>query len=365
MSAVPAVRTLLVQRQRELADGSGSVVVEGRDIGTVVLPDADVKIFLTASAEERAQRDATIRMSRRAWATTTQAVLADVRRRDHLDSTRAVSPLRAADDAMIVDTSDMTESDAWSAHLLDLVEQRAGAEPMSACAKSDGSDERAPMRTAPGSTKATGSSATRRRGGRARRGVRRRRRSSPWSGGPTSASRRLVNRILGRREAVVQDIPGVTRDRVSYEANWIGRRFVVQDTGGWEPDAKGLQQLVAEQATVAMRTADAIILVVDAVVGATAADEAAAKRLQRAGKPVFLAANKVDSERVEAEAAALWSLGLGQPHSISAIHGRGVADLLDAVLEASARGVARSRPAAAVRGASRWSASRTSARARC
>ena len=84
----------------------------------------------------------------------------------------------------------------------------------------------------------------------------------------------LVNRILGRREAVVQDVPGVTRDRVSYDALWLGRRFVVQDTGGWEPDAKGLQQLVAEQASVAMRTADAIILVVDATVGATTADEA-------------------------------------------------------------------------------------------
>ncbi len=153
-------------------------------------------------------------------------------------------------------------------------------------------------------------------------------------GRPNVGKSTLVNRILGRREAVVQDIPGVTRDRVSYEANWLGRRFFVQDTGGWEPDAKGLQQLVAEQASVAMRTADAIILVVDAVVGATTADEAAAKRLQRAGKPVFLAANKVDSERVEAEAAALWSLGLGQPHSISAMHGRGVADLLDTVIDA-------------------------------
>jgi GTPase len=151
-------------------------------------------------------------------------------------------------------------------------------------------------------------------------------------GRPNVGKSTLVNRILGRREAVVQDVPGVTRDRVSYDANWTGRRFLVQDTGGWEPDAKGLQQLVAEQATVAMRTADAIILVVDAVVGATAADEAAAKRLQRSGKPVFLAANKVDSERVESEAAALWSLGLGQPYSVSAIHGRGVADLLDAVM---------------------------------
>ena len=114
----------------------------------------------------------------------------------------------------------------------------------------------------------------------------------------------------------------------------VGQRFVVQDTGGWEPDAKGLQGLVSEQASVAMRTADAIIFVVDAIVGATAADEAAAKLLQRSGKPVFLAANKVDTERGEADAAALWSLGLGQPHSVSAMHGRGVADLLDAVVEA-------------------------------
>ncbi|AMO61100.1 ribosome-associated GTPase EngA [Mycolicibacterium phlei] len=152
-------------------------------------------------------------------------------------------------------------------------------------------------------------------------------------GRPNVGKSTLVNRILGRREAVVQDVPGVTRDRVSYDASWSGRRFVLQDTGGWEPDAKGLQQLVAEQASVAMRTADAIIFVVDAVVGATSADEAAAKLLQRSGKPVYLAANKVDTERVESDAAALWSLGLGEPHPISAMHGRGVADLLDTVTE--------------------------------
>jgi GTP-binding protein len=121
---------------------------------------------------------------------------------------------------------------------------------------------------------------------------------------------------------------------VSYDALWTGRRFVVQDTGGWEPDATGLQQLVAEQASVAMRTADAVILVVDAVVGATAGDEAAARILRRSGKPVFLAANKVDSEKGESDAAALWSLGLGEPYAISAMHGRGVADLLDAVVGA-------------------------------
>ncbi|MGE2835801.1 ribosome biogenesis GTPase Der [Mycobacterium sp. SMC-4] len=153
-------------------------------------------------------------------------------------------------------------------------------------------------------------------------------------GRPNVGKSTLVNRILGRREAVVQDVPGVTRDRVSYDASWAGRRFVVQDTGGWEPDAKGLQQLVAEQASVAMRTADAIIFVVDNVVGATTADEAAAKILQRSGKPVFLAANKVDNDRGEADAAALWSLGLGEPHTISAMHGRGVADLLDVVIDA-------------------------------
>ena len=137
----------------------------------------------------------------------------------------------------------------------------------------------------------------------------------------------------------MQDVPGVTRDRVSYDALWSGRRFVVQDTGGWEPDAKGLQQLVAEQASVAMRTADAIVFVVDATVGATTADEAAARLLQRSGKPVFLAANKVDNERGEADAAELWSLGLGEPYPISAMHGRGVADLLDKVDRFAARGV--------------------------
>jgi cytidylate kinase len=125
VSAVPAVRTRLVQLQRELAAGQGSVVVEGRDIGTVVLPDADVKIFLTASAEERARRrnDQNIAAG---LPDAYEVVLTDVKRRDHLDSTRAVSPLRAADDALVVDTSDMTESQVI-AHLLELVKQRAGA----------------------------------------------------------------------------------------------------------------------------------------------------------------------------------------------------------------------------------------------
>jgi CMP/dCMP kinase len=125
VSSVPAVRTRLVELQRSLAQGSGSVVVEGRDIGTVVLPGADVKIFLTASAETRARR----RNDQNVAAGLPDAyegVLADVRRRDHLDSTRAVSPLRAASDAVVVDTSAMTESEVI-AHLLQLVRQRSGA----------------------------------------------------------------------------------------------------------------------------------------------------------------------------------------------------------------------------------------------
>ncbi|OBB72002.1 (d)CMP kinase [Mycolicibacterium monacense] len=124
VSAVPAVRARLVDLQRRLADGSGSVVVEGRDIGTVVLPDADVKIFLTASAEERARRR-NVQNVANGLPDDYDSVLADVRRRDHLDSTRAVSPLRAADDALIVDTSDMNETEVV-AHLQDLVHQRAG-----------------------------------------------------------------------------------------------------------------------------------------------------------------------------------------------------------------------------------------------
>ncbi|GED97759.1 ribosome biogenesis GTPase Der [Gordonia crocea] len=152
-------------------------------------------------------------------------------------------------------------------------------------------------------------------------------------GRPNVGKSTLVNRFLGRREAVVEDLPGVTRDRVSYQASWSGRPFMVVDTGGWEPDAKGLQQAVADQAERAMTAVDAIVLVVDATVGPTATDEAVARVLRRADVPVLLAANKVDSERAEADAAALWSLGLGEPHPVSAAHGRGAGDLLDEVLK--------------------------------
>jgi GTP-binding protein len=153
-------------------------------------------------------------------------------------------------------------------------------------------------------------------------------------GRPNVGKSTLVNRIIGRREAVVQDVPGVTRDRVSYDANWNGRAFTVVDTGGWDPDARGLAERIAAQAEVAVSVADAVLFVVDATVGITDIDEAVVKILRRAGKPVILAANKVDDLRGEAEAAALWNLGLGEPYPVSALHGRGSGDMLDAILAA-------------------------------
>jgi len=151
-------------------------------------------------------------------------------------------------------------------------------------------------------------------------------------GRPNVGKSALVNRILGRREAVVQDTPGVTRDRVTYKALWNTTSFTLVDTGGWEPDAKGLAKSVALQAEVAIDLADAILFVVDAVVGATATDEQVVKLLRQSDKPVIVVANKVDDLRQESDATALWSLGLGEPWPVSALHGRGVADLLDHVI---------------------------------
>ena len=151
-------------------------------------------------------------------------------------------------------------------------------------------------------------------------------------GRPNVGKSTLVNRILGRREAVVEDVPGVTRDRVSYDAHWAGRAFTVVDTGGWDPDARGLAERIAGQAEVAVSLADAVLFVVDATVGITDADEAVVRILRKSGKPVVLAANKVDDQRIEAEAHGLWNLGLGEPYPVSALHGRGSGDLLDAIL---------------------------------
>jgi GTP-binding protein len=153
-------------------------------------------------------------------------------------------------------------------------------------------------------------------------------------GRPNVGKSTLVNRILGRREAVVQDIPGVTRDRVAYDALWGGRRFTLVDTGGWEPDARGLQAMVSAQAERAVATADLVLFVIDGRTGATETDLTVARTLRRSGRPVLLTVTKIDDERAEPETAELWSLGLGQPYPVSGLHGRGSGDLLDAILEA-------------------------------
>jgi GTP-binding protein len=144
----------------------------------------------------------------------------------------------------------------------------------------------------------------------------------------------LFNRLTGERRAIVDVMAGLTRDRLYGVAEWSGRRFTVVDTGGWLPDATGLAAAIAEQARLAVELADVVMFVVDATVGATDVDEAVVEILRRSGKPVVLVANKVDDVAAEADAAMLWSLGIGEPHPVSALHGRGSGDLLDAVLEA-------------------------------
>src|SRR5690606_8559509 len=147
-------------------------------------------------------------------------------------------------------------------------------------------------------------------------------------GRPNVGKSTLVNRILGRRQAVAEDTPGVTRARRAYGAEWAGRRFTLVDTGGWDPDARDRAAAIAAQAEIAVATADVVLFVVEATVGATDADEAAVRMLRRADKPVLLVANKADNQALEMEAAALWSLGLGEPIPVSALHGRGSGDLL-------------------------------------
>ena len=174
-------------------------------------------------------------------------------------------------------------------------------------------------------------------------------------GRPNVGKSTLINRILGHRAAVVQDTPGVTRDRVRYEAEWNGKRFTLVDTGGWEKRVHGLDLSVAQQSEAAMDEADIIFFVVDATVGPTSTDEEVVPLLRRTNKPVLLIANKVDSAMQESDAAALWSLGLGEPYPVSALHGRGSGDVLDRLVDllpapkqAQARGKAGPRRVALV-----------------
>jgi GTP-binding protein len=142
----------------------------------------------------------------------------------------------------------------------------------------------------------------------------------------------LANRLFGRREAIAHESPGVTRDRVEFEAEWRGRRFLVVDTGGFAAKARGVDALVARQAEAATEDANVVLLVVDAQTGEQEEDAALARRLHRARAAVLLVANKVDSDREETDAARFFSLGLGEPVPVSALHGRGAGDLLDQIV---------------------------------
>ena len=397
VSAIPEVRTNLVELQRRLAADAGRCVVEGRDIGTVVLADVPAKVFMTAAPEVRAQRryDQDIAAGRDA---DYDVVLADVKRRDELDSSRATSPLRPAEDAIVLDTSEMDVEEVIE-NILDVVEAGYpgtvdddfgddefgdedfgdgdgagdlgdGPGPVEFLS-GDGSEEPRDTSTTAG---ADGVHADPEAGidraiadheaviaeaiDRAEAGDLGDD-EDDWEdledafaalgieaeedealptvaivGRPNVGKSTMVNRFIGRREAVVEDFPGVTRDRISYLGDWAGRRFWVQDTGGWDPDAKGLHASIARQAESAMETADVIIMVVDTTVGVTATDEMMARRLQRADQPVFLAANKFESDGQLGDVAEFWSLGLGEPHPTSALHGRGNADVMDLVVAA-------------------------------
>jgi GTPase len=153
-------------------------------------------------------------------------------------------------------------------------------------------------------------------------------------GRPNVGKSSLVNRIIGRREAIVDETPGVTRDRRSFVAEWEGRRFEVVDTGGLELGATGLGARVAEQAQVAIEIADVVLLVVDATVGPLEDDIMVAALLRKSGERAIVVANKIDDPRDEPSAASFFRLGLGEPIPVSALHGRGSGDLLHAVVAA-------------------------------
>ncbi|PMC61378.1 cytidylate kinase [Corynebacterium xerosis] len=363
VSAIPAVRENLVDLQRRLAADAGRCVVEGRDIGTVVLPDVPAKVFMTAAAEVRARRRHAQDIAAGRDADYDE-VLADVIRRDELDSSRATSPLRPGDDAVVLDTSELDVEEVID-HILDVVEAaypgsvdgdagEGATEFVQATADGAHEDPDAGIDRAIADHETVIADAI----ARAEDGELGED-DEDWQdleeafsvlgsaaeedealptvaivGRPNVGKSTMVNRFIGRREAVVEDFPGVTRDRISYLGDWGGRRFWVQDTGGWDPDAKGLNASIARQAEAAMETADVIIMVVDTNVGVTATDEMMARRLQRAEQPVILTANKFESDSQLGDVAEFWALGLGEPHPTSALHGRGNADVMDEVVKA-------------------------------
>jgi GTP-binding protein len=280
ISAMPQIREELLGIQRKIiAQAPRGIVVEGRDIGTVVVPDAALKIYLTADLDARAYR--------RENETDDKSVdvKSSLETRDSIDSTRTVSPLSMAFDAVEVDSTNL-DLDETVERIWELLRQRSllGL-PIVAIL-----------------------------------------------GRPNVGKSTLINRFLGRREAIVEDTPGVTRDRVQYECEWGGRRFIIMDTGGWEAKPDGISVQVSAGAEIAMQEADVLAFVVDAQVGALDEDDILVQHLRKAKKPLILIGNKVDGEREESEAHGLWSLGLGEPYFVSALHGRGSGDLLDHIV---------------------------------
>jgi GTP-binding protein len=336
------VRPILQQLQRELlftsAAERGVAVAEGRDITTVVAPDADVRVLLAASPEARMRRRAK-ELGLAADDDAARAAMEDqVLRRDRDDST--VSQFEeAAEGVTPIDTTDLGIEevvDAVRALIAQVATDRLTEAEESADEEPEGEDVAEAWRAGLDQYELDEDDFAVLAGedpDRYRTPVRAPLPVLAVVGRPNVGKSTLVNRILGHREAVVEDTPGVTRDRVFYEAEWAGRDFWLVDTGGWEDKVQGIAYRVAEQAEVAVDLADVVLFVVDTTVGITTTDEQLLKVLRRSRRPVVLVANKVDDERGELEAAGLWNLGLGEPHAVSAIHGRGSGDLLDAVME--------------------------------
>lgn len=349
------VRPILQRRQREVlfstAAERGFCVAEGRDTTTVVAPDARVRVLLTASDEERMRRRAA-ELGLEDTEETRERMADQVLRRDRDDS--SVSEfLTAAEGVEQIDTTGLGIEDVVekvlmlvaAAEAADETAEHGPAEPAPAApvvveAGADGpSDEdiEAALRAGLSDYELDDEDLALLGGGEEAQLQPEAQRNLPVVavvGRPNVGKSTLVNRILGRREAVVEDRPGVTRDRVFYEAEWSGKDFWLVDTGGWEDRVQGIAYRVAEQAEVAVSLADVVMFVVDANVGITTTDEQLLKVLRKARVPLVLVANKVDDQRGELEAAALWNLGLGEPYPVSALHGRGSGDLLDAVVAA-------------------------------
>lgn len=317
--------------------GGAGIVAEGRDITTVIAPDADVRLLLTASEQARLSRRAADLEA--AGKSVDAAALRDqVVRRDRDDATVSQF-LTAPEGVTLLDTSDMglEETVERVTALVRAARERVAAPGGDGDERDEAQDERRAeaLRAGLADYELDEEDLALLEGAGAPADA-----EVPQAGAPVLAvvgrpnvgKSTLVNRVLGRRAAVVQDTPGVTRDRVSYPAEWAGRRFTIVDTGGWEVDVAGLDSAVAAQAEAAIDLADAVLFVVDARVGVTETDARIVRVLRRSGKPVVLAANKIDSPAQEGDAAALWGLGLGEPHPVSALHGRGAGEVLDAVM---------------------------------